>query len=121
MRRLIGLLFCLAAAAAAAGAAEHHGAPIGLRDPQTIEAAVQGLGDSAAADVLVKSKVVSVCEQRGCYLGLKSSTSELHVTFKDEAFFVPASLIGKTVVVRGKLMKASTGYVLIASGLEVTT
>ena len=119
MRRLMGLLLCLAATAA--GAAEHYGAPLTLKDPQTIEAAVQGLGDRAAAEVLVKSKVANVCEQRGCYLGLKSSTSELHVTFKDEAFFVPASLIGKTVVVEGKLVKASTGYELVATGLEVTT
>lgn len=36
------------------------------------------------------------CEERGCWLALKSASSQLHVTFKDEAFFVPASLVGKT-------------------------
>jgi hypothetical protein len=119
MRKLMGVLLCLAGCAAAA--AEHYGAPITLKDPQTLEAAVRGLGDRAAADVLVQSKVAKVCEQQGCWIGLKSSTSELHVTFKDEAFFVPASLIGKTVVVEGKLVKAGTGYELVATGLEVTT
>lgn len=119
MRRLIGLLLTLAAAAA--GAAEHYGAPITLKDPQTLEAAVQVLGDRAAADVLIQSKVAQVCAERGCWMGLKSASSQLHVTFKDEAFFVPSSLIGKSVLVQGKLMKASTGYELVATGLEVTT
>ena len=119
MGRLMGLL--LALVAAAAGAAEHYGAPIMLKDPQTLEAAVQGLGDRAAADVLVRSQVAQVCAERGCWLGLKSASAALHVTFKDEAFFVPPSLVGKTVVVEGKLRKAATGYELVATGLEVTT
>ena len=119
MRRLMGLLLGLAAAAA--GAAEHYGAPITLEEPQTLEAAVQGLGDRAGADVLVRSKVAQVCAERGCWLGLKSASSQLHVTIKDEAFFVPSSLVGKTVVVEGKLRKASAGYELVATGLEVTT
>ena len=119
MRILTGLLLGLAAAAA--GAAEQYGAPITMKDPQTLEAAVQGLGDRAAADVLVQSTVAEVCAQRGCWLGLKSPSSELHVTFKDEAFFVPSSLVGKTVLVEGKLRKASTGYELVATGLKVKT
>ena len=119
MRRLLGLVLGLAAAAA--GAAEHYGAPITRKDPQTLEAAVQGLGDRAAADVLVQSKVARVCEERGCWLGLQGASSQLHVTFKNEAFFVPFSLVGKTVRVEGRLIKAGTGYQLVATGLEVTT
>jgi hypothetical protein len=119
MRRLMGLL--LGFAAAAACAAEYYGAPITLKDPQTLEAAVQGLGDRAAADVLVRSQVAKVCAERGCWIGLQGASGKLHVTFKDEAFFVPSSLVGKTVVVEGKLRKAATGYELVATGLEVTT
>jgi hypothetical protein len=80
---------------------------------------VQSLYERGTADVLVESTVAKVCEQRGCWIALKSASSQLHVTFKDEAFFVPASLIGKTVLVQGKLTKAGASYELVASGLQV--
>jgi hypothetical protein len=69
--------------------------------------------------VLVESTVAKVCEQRGCWLALKSASSQLHVTFKDEAFFVPVSLVGKTVLVEGRLSKDADGYQLVANGLQV--
>jgi hypothetical protein len=39
-----------------------------MKNPLTLEAAVQQLCDRAAADVLVESTVAKVCEQRGCWL-----------------------------------------------------
>jgi hypothetical protein len=119
MRISLGLLLSLAAAAA--GAAEHYGAPLTLKTPLTLEAAVQSLGDRPAADVLVESTVAKVCEELGCWIALESTSSQLRVTFKDEAFFVPATLIGKTVLVQGKLTKDGSRYELVASGLEVKT
>ncbi len=100
-------------------AAEQYGAPLTLKTPLTLEAAVQSLGDRPSADVLVESTVAKVCAQRGCWIALKSATSQLHVTFKDEAFFVPSTLMGKTVRVQGRLTKDGPGYALVASGLEV--
>ena len=41
------------------------------------------------------------------------------MTFKDEAFFVPVSLVGKTVLVEGTLSKDADGYQLVAHGLQV--
>lgn len=117
MRILIGVTLGLLSTFASA--AEHYGAPLTLKNPLTLEAAVQKVGDGAAANVLVESTVAKVCEQRGCWLALKSASSQLHVTFKDEAFFVPASLVGKTVLVEGKLSKESEGYQLVANGLQV--
>ena len=117
MRNLMGLLLGLAAVVASA--AEQYGAPLTLKTPVTLEAAVQSLYERGTADVLVESTVAKVCEQRGCWIALKSATSQLHVTFKDEAFFVPSSLIGKTVRVEGKLTKTGPRYQLVASGLEV--
>ena len=116
MRILIGLTLGLLTTIAMA--AEHYGAPLTLQNPLTLEAAVQKVGDGAAKNVLVESTVAKVCEQRGCWLAL-SASSQLHVTFKDEAFFVPASLVGKTVLVEGKLSKEAEGYQLVANGLQV--
>lgn len=117
MRILIGL--GLGLLAAVASAAEHYGAPLTMKHPLTLEAAVQQLGDRATTDVLVESTVAKVCEERGCWIALKSPSSQLHVTFKDEAFFVPSTLVGKTVLVEGKLTKEAAGYQLVASGLQV--
>jgi hypothetical protein len=117
MRNLLGLLLGLAGVVASA--AEQYGAPLTLKTPVTLEAAVQSLDDLGTADVLVESTVAKVCEQRGCWIALKSASRQLHVTFKDEAFFVPASLIGKTVLVQGKLTRTGASYELVASGLQV--
>ena len=117
MRIPTGLLLGLVALTASA--AEHYGAPLTMKNPLTLEAAVQSLGDQAAAHVLVESTVKQVCAQRGCWIALESAASKLHVTFKDEAFFVPSTLIGKTVLVEGKLSKNGPGYELVASGLQV--
>ena len=117
MRILIGLMLGLLTAIASA--ADHYGAPLTLKNPLTLEAAVRQLGDQPAANVLVESTVAKVCEQRGCWIALKSASSQLHVTFKDEAFFVPVSLVGKTVLVEGTLSKDADGYQLVANGLQV--
>lgn len=117
MRIPIGLMLGLLTAIASA--ADHYGAPLTLKNPLTLEAAVGQLGDQPAANVLVESTVAKVCEQRGCWIALKSASSQLHVTFKDEAFFVPVSLVGKTVLVEGTLSKDADGYQLVANGLQV--
>jgi hypothetical protein len=117
MRIPIGLMLGLLTAIASA--ADHYGAPLTLKNPLTLEAAVRQLGDQPAANVLVESTVAKVCELRGCWIALKSTSSHLHVTFKDEAFFVPVSLVGKTVLVEGTLWKDADGYQLVANGLQV--
>jgi Domain of unknown function (DUF4920) len=117
MRIPTGLLLGLVALTASA--AEHYGAPLTMKNPLTLDAAVQSLGDRPAADVLVESTVRQVCAERGCWMALESAASKLHVTFKDGAFFVPSTLIGKTVLVEGKLSKSGPGYELVARGLEV--
>lgn len=58
MRNLTGLLLGLAAVVAVAG--EQYGAPLNLKTPVTLEAAVQSLGDRRTADVLVESTVAKV-------------------------------------------------------------
>ena len=117
MRIPTGLLLGLVAMTAVA--AEQYGAPLTMKTPLTLEAAVQLLDKRPAARVLVESTVVKVCPDRGCWFALKSTSSQLHVTFKDEAFFVPSTLIGKTVLVEGTLTKEGPRYELVASGLEV--
>jgi len=85
--------------------AEDYGALITLKEPLSLEAAVKRLGTQSSAEVLLESKVDKVCEQAGCWIGLKDASGKVHVTFKDEAFVVPMSLIGKTVQAQGRLTR----------------
>jgi hypothetical protein len=53
-------------------------------------------------NVVVKGKVIKVCEKKGCWLTIETDNDEkFFVKMKDYAFFVPTALEGKTVVLDG--------------------
>jgi hypothetical protein len=97
---LLGLTSTLAVA-------EHYGAPIKATHPVALSAAIKQLDSRATAPVLVEAKVDKICVVKGCWLGLVNDKDDVRVTFKDYAFFVPPSLIGKTVIVEGVLEKVT--------------
>lgn len=50
----------------------------------------------------VKGKVVSVCQEKGCWMKLAKEDGEnIMIRFKDYKFFVPKNLDGKEVAVNG--------------------
>ncbi|WP_313266265.1 DUF4920 domain-containing protein [Sphingobacterium sp.] len=50
----------------------------------------------------IEGKVVEVCKKKGCFMTLQRDGEEpITVRFKDYGFFMPADIIGKTVVVEG--------------------
>ncbi|MCA5003910.1 DUF4920 domain-containing protein [Sphingobacterium bovistauri] len=51
----------------------------------------------------IEGEVVGVCKKKGCFLTLKreGQTDPIMVRFKDYGYFVPADLVGKTVVLEG--------------------
>lgn len=105
MRVITGFLLLWFTAAAHAGT---YGAPITESWRLTLDQAVSLLGNQDAVDVVIVGEVATVCHAKGCWLGMKSATRDVHVTFQNGSFFVPPTLIGKTVVVRGLLTKAAT-------------
>ena len=65
---------------------------------QLKELALQG----KANDVVVESKVNTVCKKKGCWMTVDLGNSEeMRVTFKDYSFFVPKDCDGKTVTFKG--------------------
>ncbi|TJZ61175.1 DUF4920 domain-containing protein [Sphingobacterium olei] len=52
----------------------------------------------------IEGEVVEVCKKKGCFITLKRDGDQepIMVRFTDYAYFVPADIIGKTVVVEGK-------------------
>jgi hypothetical protein len=95
------LLCCLTSIAAA----EQYGAPISAKNPLSLQAALKKLDAAPSANVLIESKVDKVCVVKGCWMALTNAQDDVRVTFKDYGFFVPASIIGKTVIVEGTLEK----------------
>jgi Domain of unknown function (DUF4920) len=104
MKTFVATLLCCWAAIASA---EHYGAEIKSKTPLSLAAAIKQLDSKPSADVLIESKVDKVCVVKGCWMALTNSNAkdDVRVTFKDYGFFVPSSIIGKTVLVEGKLEK----------------
>lgn len=63
----------------------------------------QKLKKSAKVEnVVVKGKVVNVCDKKGCWFTVETDNKEkFFVKMKDYAFFVPMALEGKTIVLEG--------------------
>jgi hypothetical protein len=102
MKYVVAALLCCWTALAAA---EQYGAPISAKNPLSLAAALKKLDAASSADVLIESKVDKVCVVKGCWMALTNAENDVRVTFKDYGFFVPSSIIGKTVIVEGKLEK----------------
>ena len=102
MKFLTGLVLISAAFVAHA---EQYGAPLTRSNAVTLQAAIKQLDAKPAADVVIESKVDKVCVVKGCWMALTNATDNVRVTFKDYGFFVPSSIIGKTVLVEGRLEK----------------
>lgn len=102
IRLACALVLCSTATLATA---EQYGAPIQAKSPLSLQAAIKQLDDKPKADVLIESKVDAVCVVKGCWMALTDTGGDVRVTFKDYGFFVPSSIIGKTVLVEGTLEK----------------
>jgi hypothetical protein len=104
MKVIVGVACVLLSSLACA---ENYGAPLKSRQAISLDSAIQQLAGQRTAAVVVESKVDKVCTAKGCWLGLSNPSGEIRVTFKDYGFFVPPSLIGKTVLVEGVLEKVT--------------
>jgi hypothetical protein len=102
VRLACALVLCSIATFAAA---EQYGEPIKGTTPMSLKAAIQQLDSKPKADVLIESKVDAVCVVKGCWMALTDTAGDVRVTFKDYGFFVPSSIIGKTVLVEGTIEK----------------
>ncbi len=79
----------------------HYGEKITANEAVSADDVTTLLKDKESVDVKIKGTVVDVCEAKGCFLYLKTATGKIYIKTKDDSFFVPLSLKGKTVVVKG--------------------
>jgi hypothetical protein len=62
----------------------------------------------SGSTVLVSATAAKVCEKKGCWVTLTEGDKSVRVTMKDYAFFLPADIAGKTLVVEGVLQEKVT-------------
>jgi hypothetical protein len=102
MKQLTAFVFLLLSAPALAG---HYGAEISDAEAVSVGKALAQLDDRKKIQTLVRGAVTSVCQKKGCWMGMSSDAGDVRVTFKDYDFFVPFSIVGKTARVEGELQK----------------
>ena len=85
---------------------ETYGAPLTLSKSISVEEAITSVSQQSSP-ILVEGKIGSVCQVKGCWMGFTSNAGDIRVTFKDYGFFVPFSVIGKTVQAQGTLEKVT--------------
>ncbi len=62
----------------------------------------------------VTGKVVSVCQEKGCWMKLaKEDGKDIMIRFKDYGFFVPKNIDGKEVVLNGVAKKTTTSVAML--------
>jgi uncharacterized protein YdeI (BOF family) len=90
----------------------------GAVSPDAVTALLAG---KDSIPVTVKGEVASVCAQRGCFVYIKTASGKMYVKTRDDTFFVPLSLKGKKIIIKGTALKdASTGDLyLLADGFLV--
>ena len=84
----------------------HFGAALTLKKPMTVEQAINNASNTSSP-ILVEGEIGSVCQAKGCWMGFNSKAGNVRVTFKDYGFFVPFSIVGKTVQAEGTLEKVT--------------
>ncbi|HKP31943.1 MAG TPA: DUF4920 domain-containing protein [Chitinophagaceae bacterium] len=66
------------------------------------EASSQTKGDEKFTGK-VKAKVLSVCQEKGCWMTVEQENGEpVMVKFKDYGFFMPKDIVGKEVILDGE-------------------
>ncbi|MCW8195934.1 DUF4920 domain-containing protein [Proteobacteria bacterium 005FR1] len=88
-------------------AAEEYGQQLSGRSPVSVVSAIQQLDANDRLAVTVRGQVDSVCQVKGCWMGFATEAGDVRVTFKDYGFFVPFSVLGKSVVAEGELEKVT--------------
>jgi Domain of unknown function (DUF4920) len=71
------------------------------------------LAAKPAREVKVKGKVVEVCKAMGCWLKMQTANGPMIIKMKDESFFVPLAVNGKTIVAKGAVTFKETSVEML--------
>jgi hypothetical protein len=92
-----------------ANVGDHYGAETTPDGAVKVDEVPNLLNNKESVNLKVEAKVLDVCPKKGCWVLLETADkSKVFVKMKDYGFFVPTSLIGKTVVVDGEAKSVVT-------------
>lgn len=97
------LLLTFTSAIAVAATVQTFGEPITLTEKTNLGQAMTSTSDDK--DILVDGRIKQVCKKKGCWMTLSEGDTEVRVTFKGYAFFVPKDSDGKSVLAQGRLVE----------------
>jgi hypothetical protein len=103
MKRLASTLLvaALALPLSLLAAAGKFGAPLGDSPKVALADLVKDPAAWSGKTVKTEGTVSSVCQEKGCWMVLKSGEQSVRVRFKDYGFFVPKDSAGATAVMEG--------------------
>ena len=62
----------------------------------------KAMKETDTLEVKVASKIVDVCQKKGCWMNLDMGEEQAMVRFKDYGFFMPKDITGQEIIVNGK-------------------
>ena len=78
-----------------------YGAPLGGAPKVALADLVKDPAAWSGKTVRTEGTISAVCQEKGCWMVLKSGDQSVRVTFKDYGFFVPKDSAGATAVMEG--------------------
>ena len=113
MKNILVLLMVLTFAACSSTAQisedGYYGESFEVKNYIKVDEVTAQLATQDTLQTLVKGKVESVCQKKGCWMNIVSEEGEsIFVKFKDYGFFMPLDLAGSEVVMNGKAFKEVT-------------
>jgi len=73
--------------------------------PMKLSEAVAKIQENKNKEILVKGKIVDVCQQKGCWMKIKDGNTLVRITFENYGFFVPKNSKNKEALLQGKLIE----------------
>lgn len=101
MKRIAPALLLLLPISLLAATGGNFGAPLGNSPKVTLADLVKDPGAWSGKTVRTEGVVATVCQEKGCWMVLRSGDRSIRVTFKDYGFFVPKDSAGTTAVMEG--------------------
>ena len=85
--------------------APFYGEKIKITSSEKLDTVIKNFQKYKGKSVVMEATVEKVCVKKGCWMTLQGSDKTFRVTFKNYGFFVPISLVGKKVLVKGEVQK----------------
>ena len=80
---------------------EKFGAPLGNAEKVALADLVKNPDAWKGKTIRTEGPVAAVCQEKGCWMTLKSGEASVRVRFKDYGFFVPKDCAGATATLEG--------------------